>query len=76
MPGRCQLHGSVTLGGNPEREGQGSLVWNKEDQWETSDRADVVETRTAPPPLPSGNTVNLGSSVPGTGLGAVNVTVL
>jgi len=30
----------------------------------TSDRADVVETRTAPPPLPSGNTVNLGSSVP------------
>ena len=24
---RCQLRGSVTLGGNPEREGQGSLVW-------------------------------------------------
>ena len=26
------------------------------------DRADVVETRRAPPPLPSGNTVNLGQS--------------
>ena len=42
----------------------------------TSDRPDVVETRTAPPPLPSGNTVNLGHRSPGTGLGAVNVTVL
>jgi hypothetical protein len=42
----------------------------------TSDRADVVETRTAPPPLPSGNTVNLGHRSPSTGLGAVNVTVL
>jgi len=29
MPGRCQLPGSVTLGGNPEREGQGTLVWKK-----------------------------------------------
>ena len=33
----------------------------------TPDRANVLETRRAPPPLPSGNTVNLGQTSPSCG---------